>query len=478
MLKLEKEVIQGGMGAGVSNFRLARKVSSRGGLGVVSGTALDTIMVRRLQDHKLDVELIFALENFPDKKLTQKIIDKYFKKGRKSKTAKYHPAPYPRFKQDSKGILSLKDSSRGPNLEELLIVSNFVEVFLAKQGHSNPVGINYLHKIQWPLMPSIYGAMIADVDVVLIGAGLPKEIPEVMENISEGKNSKISIPVIDGKDYLLEFDPKVLSEQPKLDIPFFLGIVSNHLGVKAVPQSDGYVFEGEIAGGHNAPARSKELNEKGEPNYGKKDEIDEGKLNMLLGQNSQRKNNTIQPYWLAGGYANKLNEALEMGADGIQVGTPFAFSRESGIEPKLKRKVIQEIMGGTEAHTSPIASPTGFPLKVVQVKDTLSQKEIYDERERICNLGYLVELYERDGEVDTRCPADDLERYEKDGGNVEDTIDKVCLCNALTSTVGLGSPGEVPLVTSGSDFSVVKALVKEHGIDYGVEDVMRYILKS
>jgi NAD(P)H-dependent flavin oxidoreductase YrpB (nitropropane dioxygenase family) len=42
-------IIQGGMGIGVSNYRLARATSRAGALGVVSGTALDTVLVRRLQ---------------------------------------------------------------------------------------------------------------------------------------------------------------------------------------------------------------------------------------------------------------------------------------------------------------------------------------------------------------------------------------------------------------------------------------------
>src|SRR6188472_3192945 len=41
--------MQGGMGAGVSDWRLAHAVSSQGELGVVSGTALDVILARRLQ---------------------------------------------------------------------------------------------------------------------------------------------------------------------------------------------------------------------------------------------------------------------------------------------------------------------------------------------------------------------------------------------------------------------------------------------
>src|SRR5687768_14439056 len=43
-------IIQGGMGVGVSNWVLANAVSKRGQLGVVSGTCVDSILVRRLQD--------------------------------------------------------------------------------------------------------------------------------------------------------------------------------------------------------------------------------------------------------------------------------------------------------------------------------------------------------------------------------------------------------------------------------------------
>ena len=58
------------------------------------------------------------------------------------------------------------------HLEELTVVSNFVEVFLAKEGHSGRVGINYLTKIQLPTLPSLFGALLAGVDYVLMGAGI------------------------------------------------------------------------------------------------------------------------------------------------------------------------------------------------------------------------------------------------------------------------------------------------------------------
>ena len=42
-------IIQGGMGVGVSSWRLARSVARLGEFGVVSGTGIDTVLVRELQ---------------------------------------------------------------------------------------------------------------------------------------------------------------------------------------------------------------------------------------------------------------------------------------------------------------------------------------------------------------------------------------------------------------------------------------------
>ena len=39
---------------------------------------------------------------------------------------------------------------RPHKLKELCIIAHFVEVFLAREGHANAVGINYLEKVQIP----------------------------------------------------------------------------------------------------------------------------------------------------------------------------------------------------------------------------------------------------------------------------------------------------------------------------------------
>ena len=84
-----------------------------------------------------------------------------------------------------------KDGPR--ELEELCIVANFVEVFLAREGHSNPVGINYLEKIQIPHLPSLYGAMLGGVGYVLMGAGIPLKIPGVLDSLA--RHQRVTYPL-------------------------------------------------------------------------------------------------------------------------------------------------------------------------------------------------------------------------------------------------------------------------------------------
>jgi nitronate monooxygenase len=161
-------IIQGGMGAGVSNWRLARAVSQLGHLGVVSGTALDQILARRLQDGDSGGHMRLGLSRFPVQEIAERILHEYYIPGGKPDRTPYKKLP-------------LHDQNGPREREELCVVANFVEVFLARQGHDNPVGINYLEKIQIPHLPSLYGAMLAGVGYVLMGAGIPVKIPGVLD---------------------------------------------------------------------------------------------------------------------------------------------------------------------------------------------------------------------------------------------------------------------------------------------------------
>jgi len=157
------KIIQGGMGAGVSNWRLAQTVSKLGQLGVVSSTALDQIMLRRLGDGDPGDSMRIGFDMFPFQQMAKRVWREYFVPGGKAPEEPYKTTP-----------MHTRSDSR--KLIELCIVSNFVEVALARLGHDNPVGINLLEKVQTVHLPSLYGAMLAGAGYVLMGAGIPLHI--------------------------------------------------------------------------------------------------------------------------------------------------------------------------------------------------------------------------------------------------------------------------------------------------------------
>src|SRR5690242_8669583 len=87
------KIIQGGMGVAVSNYQLAKTVSQSGQLGVVSGTMIDTILARRLQDGDKLGHFRRAIEQFPIKKISQQVLNSYFIEGGKAEHEPYKAVP-------------------------------------------------------------------------------------------------------------------------------------------------------------------------------------------------------------------------------------------------------------------------------------------------------------------------------------------------------------------------------------------------
>ena len=361
------KIIQGGMGVAVSNWCLARSVSQLGQLGVVSGTGLAVLLARRLQQGDVGGHVRRALAAFPFPEIADRIYKQYFIEGGKAEKKAYKLTPMP-------------DQPLSTALIDLTILANFCEVWLAKEGHSGVVGINYLEKIQFPMLPQIFGAMLAGVDYVLIGAGIPRYVPAILDNYAAGKPAEMRLDVDGaqpGEECIIRFDPADYCKGniPSLKRPTFLAIVSSAtlamtLARKSNGKVDGFVVEGASAGGHNAPPRGPmQLTANGEPIYGERDNPELEKIRALN-----------LPFYLAGGCAgaDKLSDALAQGASGIQVGTAFAFCNESGIDPQYKKQVIEMSMGeGVEVFTDPNASPTSFPFKVVQVpRNCLKRRSI------------------------------------------------------------------------------------------------------
>ncbi len=461
------QVIQGGMGVAVSSWRLANAVSKQGQLGVVSGTALDTVLARRLQLGDFEGDLAEAMAQFPDQAMADRVWDRYFISGGKAPGAAFRAKP----------IWTLSPSRA---LVELTIVGAFVEVWLAKRGHSNPVGINLLEKIQLPTIATLYGAMLAGVDVVLMGAGIPRNIPPLLDYLVAGKGCSLPIDVAGGEPAQIHFEPgEYLGGCPSK--PLFFAIVASAslaqvMAKKCSPPADGFIVEGWKAGGHNAPPRgAMQLSESGEPVYGERDEVDFAKFRELG-----------LPFWLAGscGTAEGLKAAQELGAQGIQVGTAFAFCDESGIAPRLKSQVVRaSVEGATHVFTDPKASPTGFPFKVYQLAGTASEEDVIQERERICDLGYLREAYRQaDGKVGFRCAAEPVEDYVRKGGDAENCTGRKCVCNGLIGTIGLAQSrkgiAEPSLITAGDDVSGIARFLKAGETSYSASDVLEALLGS
>jgi nitronate monooxygenase len=462
------------MGIGVSAWPLANAVSRLGQLGVVSGTVLDVFLARRLQEGDAGGHLRRALDHFPVPELAQKVLDRYFIDGGKAPDAPYKTVP-----QYSVNLSS--------TLRELSVVANFAEVWLAKEGHDGPVGINYMEKIQLPNLPSMYGAMLAGVDYVLMGAGIPREIPGILDQLAEHREVTLRLDIEGAAatdDFRVRFNPKELiaEELPDLRRPDFLPIIASTvlattLAKKATGKVNGFIIEGPTAGGHNAPPRGElQLDDKGEPVYGPRDAVDLTKV-AALGL----------PFWLAGGYADpaRVDEALSLGARGVQIGTYFALTRESTLADEIKRTLIkQSLKNEARVVTDPIASPTGFPFKVAQLAGSLSEKEVYEARPRICDLGYLRQGYKKaDGSVGYRCPAEPVDDYVKKGGDIKDTVGRKCLCNGLISNLGYAQRQksgyvEAPIITAGDDINTVKRFVKNDDPSYSAADVIDFVFRS
>jgi NAD(P)H-dependent flavin oxidoreductase YrpB (nitropropane dioxygenase family) len=461
-------LIQGGMGVAVSGWRLARAVSQLGHLGVVSGTALDLVLARRLQLGDPGGELRHALSHFPDVDAARRVLDRYFVPGGVA---------------DGAALASpVMFTAQSPAArQEIATVAGFVEVFLAKEGHSGSVGINFLHKIQLPTPATLYGALLGGVDYVLVGAGIPRDIPDLIDRLCTHEPAAVTLQVSGATDehFQLRFDPAevVAGPQRALRRPHFLAIVASSTLAQSMARRggvDGFVVEGPSAGGHNAPPRGPlTLSDTGEPVYGPRDVVDLSRMRALG-----------LPFWLAGGCASRdqVRRALDAGAAGVQIGSAFALCEESGLDPVLRSRLRADVASGrARVFTDPSASPTGFPFKVAALPGTLAEAAVYEARERRCDLGYLRELYRRaDGTLGYRCPAEPVDDYVFKGGRAEETVGRKCICNGLLANIGLGQRRngycEPPIVTAGSDLIGMAPLFADPSRRYTAADVISYVL--
>jgi nitronate monooxygenase len=507
----EVKLIQGGMGIYVSNWRLAKAVAmEKPGItaGTVSGTALDAVYVRLLQLGDPGGHVRRALAAFDAQfgiAIGRKICDRYFIDGGKAPTDRYKSLPmnivHAPNRSDAIPLPVQQGMPVALNLDddsvELLTATGFAEVWLAKEGHEGNIFINFLKKIDVPLIYVMYGAMLAGVDGVIVGAGNPDGLPAICSRLARHEavtNDLLLLYREAGEAFHLHFDPQLVADgklaQSPLRRPAFLAIVSQVNLIKALAQSeseapDGFIVEHHTAGGHNAgPQGPMTKDSKGQPLYS---EIDEPDLQAIR--------EVGLPFWLAGGYGSreKLQQALDAGATGVQVGSVFALAEESGMKPTFRTAILAELKKGTDDATlvqTTLFSPTGYPFKVVQLNDTVADDTVFAARRRVCDIGLLQQRGLSQPTADGtrrlfhRCPAGPVSDFVSKRGLQRNTEDRRCICNGLLSGVGLaqvvkqnGELAEEPaIITLGNHLDGIRRLSRQGQTTYWARDVVTDIL--
>lgn len=454
ILQVLPRLIQAGMGVRISGWKLAHETSRLGALGVVSSVGLRHIIIDEIR--RGDEDALAIASTFPVQKYVEELL-KFAPGGKKHKS----PAP-----------LDHPDPAKGDLPKRLSAICAYIEVMRSRLGHRGKVGINVMWKCSFTVLPSIYGAMLAGVDALLCGAGVPMELPDIVKRIRAGENMEYA--PLSGTGNHVSFDiTGDFSEEsrPVYKMPALMPILSNFAFPKRMldvwcreyggAKPTAFILENHKAGGHNAPPRNKET-------YADADDIETyfDKVKALG-----------VPIYVAGagGTRTEYLQWTERGAYGLQVGSRFALCDESGMRREIKDQIIERNASGEGGIvTDPRVSSTGYPFKVIMLPGSLSEEEVYKNRKRICNRGYLLQShYEEapDGkQVETYvCTAMPSPQYEKLGGSAEDTAGRVCLCNGLMSTAGVMDLTEPPIITLGAAGLEIK--VKQSARDI-MEDIL------
>lgn len=325
-------IIQGGMGIGLSNFRLAGNVAKEGGLGVLSSAALDRIVSER------------------------------------------HGS---KFKARDAAAQDVRDAK--------------------EIGQGKPIAMNIMVAVINQYADSVLGTMDGGGDAIISGAGLPLALPEIAKQHPR-YNEVALIPIV--------------SSGRAFEI-----IIKRWARSGKTP--DAVIVEGPLAGGHIAWRDPQEAL------------APANKLENLLAEVypiAKALGNI--PVIAAGGiYSNEdIHNAIESGCSGVQMGTRFLATHESGANEKYKKLLVECSEDDIELANRP-GSPCGMLFRVLK-KSPFYQEALARERAPKCDKGYLLNK--------GFCPS----KYEN-----EKTF---CICNGLLASINLNNAAEKELYTVGA----------------------------
>ena len=292
--------------------------------------------------------------------------------------------------------------------------ATYEEVSLSKAA-GGFAGINIMVALVRDYEDSVKGAIDAGADFIISGAGLPLGLPA----IKPPKDTAL-IPIV--------------SSARALDL-----ICKKWDRLRYRP--DAVVLEGPLAGGHLGF---------------KMDQIDL-ESNRLENLFPPVKEMAIKygdiPVIVAGGVYTHADivRFLEMGANGVQMGTRFLATEESSASPVYKESVIRAKEEDIIVANRP-GSPCGLPFRIIK-QSPMYVSALKRLRQPKCDKGYVL-LKDDEGKF-ARCPAK------------ESNENCFCICNGLLSSAGYNPDKEESLFTVGTNASrvdkilTVKALMDE-----------------
>lgn len=313
-------------------------------------------------------------------------------------------------KEGGLGIISSAAIDRLVSSRLSKIVNNFqatIEEINFAKSIGKFVGINIMVALTKFYKETVKAAIEAGVDAIVSGGGLPLDLP----SIHPPKDTAL-IPIVSSARSL-----EVICKKWE------------RYGYRP----DAAVLEGPLAGGHLGF---------------KLEDIDseEHKLeNLLPSVLDVAKKYGEFPIIAAGGIFTHedIVRFIKMGASGVQLGTRFLATHESGANDAYKKAVVNARKEDIVVAYHP-GSPCGLPFRVIKFSP-MYQAALKKLRKPLCNLGYLLSKDE-EGRF-TRCPAkSDNEKF-------------FCICNGLLSSGGYNPFNDTMLFTVGAKAYLIDKIV-------------------
>ncbi len=271
------------------------------------------------------------------------------------------------------------------------------EIELAKSSRG-VIGVNIMVALQKDYEPSVKAAIDSNADAIISGGGLPLSLP----SIKKSGNTAL-IPIVSS--------------------PRSLDIICKKWEKQGY-RPDACILEGPLAGGHLGF---------------KLEDIDkpENRLeNLLPYVKDIAKKYGEFPVIVAGGIYDKedIVRMIKLGADGVQIGTRFLASTESGASMEYKKAVVNAKKEDIIIAHKP-GSPCGLPFRILK-QSPMYLSTLKGLRQPKCNMGYVLSK-DSEGKF-SKCIAK------------ENHLEAFCICNGLLSSGGYNSDKEEPLYTVGA----------------------------